>query len=256
MPKTRASRKTHAARRVSLVRNIAIGFVALVLIVFAAAGLYYGTGVGTPDELVENTHYRALSSPAPDDPAEPIRVTEFFTYACVVCRNFEPLVERWYRRQPDDVVLERVPVSFNSPSWRLLSRAYYALESADALERNHDRLFRAIHDNNRQFRTAEGLADFVDGQGVDRDTFLELMNSPAVRRAVREADAKAAEYQISGVPGLAVNDRYVINMGSTTRPGSLIIADHLIQKIRDERTDDTAAIGTIETALAGADGQP
>jgi protein dithiol oxidoreductase (disulfide-forming) len=221
-------------RRLILMRNLAIGFVAAVVVAIVVGGVYYGTGVGAPGEWVEGTHYRVLPNAAADDPGRPIRVSEFFSYGCVHCRNFEPLIDRWHAAQPEDIVLERVPVAF-SPTWRLLAQAYYALEAADALGANHDRLFRAIHDNNREFASAESIADFVAGRGVDRDEFLRLMQSPAVRRAVRQAEDKVGDYRITGVPSLVVHDRYVLMMGNVSRRDALRLVDDLVLRIREER---------------------
>jgi protein dithiol oxidoreductase (disulfide-forming) len=224
-------------------RNLAIGFVAMVVLLIAAGGIYYGTSIGTPGEWAEGTHYRQLPDPAAGDTTGPITVTEFFSYGCIHCRNFEPMIESWYAGQPDDVELVRVPVAFSS-SWRLLSRAYYALEAADALGQNHDRLFRAIHDANREFTSAESLADFVAGRGVERERFLQLMASPSVLRAVRAADEKAGDYRITGVPSLVVHDQYAVNMANTTRRQALQLVDHLVERIREERQQQAEARNT------------
>jgi protein dithiol oxidoreductase (disulfide-forming) len=226
--------RSRAEQRLILMRNLAIGFVAVIVAVIVIGGLYYGTGIGAPGEWVEGTHYRELQAAPDDDPGRPIRVLEFFSYGCIHCRNFQPMIESWHARQPDDVMLERIPVAF-SESWRLLGHAYYALQAADAVEQNHDRLFRAIHDANREFTTAEAIADYVRGRGVDREEFLRLMRSPGVRRAVLDAEEKVREYRVTGVPSLVVHERYAIVMGNITRREALDLVDHLVARIREER---------------------
>ena len=81
-------------------------------------------------------------------PTQPITVTEFFSYGCIHCKNFEPLIADYIETLPPDVEFRRVPVAF-SPAWALLGQSYLALEAVNALEQNHDRIFRAVHDNTR-----------------------------------------------------------------------------------------------------------
>ncbi len=232
MPKSRPDKRVD--RKLRRMRNIAIAFVAAVAVIIAVAGLYYGTGISTPSEFAEGTHYQLVSEDRPDADA-PIRVIEFFSYGCVHCKNFEPMVERWERGLPDDVVLERVPVSF-SPEWRTLAQTYYALEQHGALERNHQRIFNAIHDQNRNLMRADAVADFVDGRDIDRQTFLDTYNSADVRRAVVNAERMARDFGITGVPSMLVDDRFLVLSRNLTRPQVLAVVDHLVDKARDERT--------------------
>jgi protein dithiol oxidoreductase (disulfide-forming) len=232
-------RRPRAEQRLILLRNLAIGFVVLIVALIAAGGLYFGTGLGTPGEWAEGTHYRVQEgAPRPEGP---IHVTYFFSYGCIHCRNFEPLLQSWYARQPQDVELVHVPVAF-SPTWRLLSQAYYGLAEAGALEQNHDRLFRVIHDQNREFTSAEAVAEFLGGaRGMDRDRFLRVMQSPSVRQAVRDADQKVGEYRITSIPALVVDERYVVSMANTTRRQALELVEHLIERAREERRQQAGA---------------
>src|SRR5690349_9891365 len=62
----------------------------------------------------EGSEFHRLRQPAPvDAPAGKIEVLEFFSYSCVHCHNFEPLLEDWEKRKPADVVLRRTPVAFS-----------------------------------------------------------------------------------------------------------------------------------------------
>ena len=41
-----------------------------------------------------------------------IEVVDFFWYSCPHCNAFEPLLQAWSRKLPEDVVLRRVPAAF------------------------------------------------------------------------------------------------------------------------------------------------
>ncbi len=120
-----------------------------------------------------------------------------------------------------------------SPAWQLLAQTYFTLQRLDALDDNHMRLFRAIHDNGQQFATPESMADFVDGSGVTRADFLQMFNSPEVRRDLRDADAMQRNIVISSVPTLVVDDRYVVNM-DVGRKQALEVVDYLITRQLEE----------------------
>jgi len=209
------------------VRNSILIFVGVVVILVLGYGTLYSTGV-TEGEFVAGEHYRVLEDARPTRPGEPLEVTEFFSYGCIHCRNFDPLIDQWLPTLPEGVTFKRTPVAF-SPTWTLLAQTYLTLEYLNVLEQNHTRLFTQIHDRGIQFLSVEQIADFIDGNGVSKEEFLRAFNSPEVRRAVREADIAQRNIQITSVPTLVVADRYVINMDNG-RKVALEIADQLINE--------------------------
>ena len=225
-------RVARTERQVARVRNGIIAFVVALLVLIIGYGFVYTTGI-TEGEYREGTHYHVIEDARGRRPGAPILVREFFSYGCVHCRNFDPLIESWKARLPEDVEFERTPVAF-SPVWALLARTYLALEELGALEQNHERLFRAIHDQGRQFLSPQMVADFVDGYGVSRDQFLRTFESPTVRSRMQQAEQAQREMRVTGVPTLVVNDKYRIGM-EVGRQTALDVADHLIARERNAR---------------------
>ena len=228
--KTRSGKRDGQARRFAAIRYGVLGGGALVAGAVLVWGLLYSTGLGEGGDIVAGEHYRAVEDPPRRRPGDPIVVTEFFSYGCVHCRNFDPLIKDWREGLAEGVVFARAPVAF-SPEWAVLGQAYLALVETGALEANHERIFRAIHDNGRSFLTASQVADFVDGNGVTRQAFLDAYNSPAVRRALARNEARQRQLGIASVPSLAVADAYVVNM-DVGRRRSLEVADALAALIR------------------------
>jgi len=222
------------SRRVVTVRNGVIAFVVLLVLVVGGYGLFRSTAVDVSGEFVEGTHYKAIVGAAPIPSAGPIRVTEFFSYGCIHCRNFDPIVNDWNRDLPKDVVFERSPVSFSN-EWSVLAQAYYALRDTNALEQNHERIFKAIHDNGKQFTTPESIADFVDGHGVTREQFLTAFNSDAVVREVSDASKRERTMHVNSVPTVDVADHFTIDMDVVPRKRVFDVVDFVIAKIRAER---------------------
>ena len=217
--------KKKKAAKVTLVRNLIIGAVALVVALVVGYGLLYTTGI-TEGEFVAGEHYRVVEDAPRKHPGSPVEVQEFFSYGCIYCRNFEPLITEWRKNLPEGVRFERVPVAF-SPQWMLLAQAYYTLEVLDILEENHNRIFARIHDRRDMFDSAEDLSEFIDGHGASAEEFLAAFNGPEVRRRLRYAANAEREVVIASVPTLVVNGRYVITM-DVGRKVALEVTDHLI----------------------------
>lgn len=219
-----SSRKT-SDKKVTRVRLLIVGLAVVVGIVVLGYGTLYSTGFGE-GEYLAGEHYRVIENPPRRRAGAPVVVREYFSYGCIHCRNFEPLLDEWRATMPEGSAFERSPVAF-SPAWQLLAQTYFTLKRLDALEQNHMRLFRAIHDNGRQFPTPQAMADFVDGNGTTSADFLRMFNSPEVRRDLREADATQRNIVISSVPTLVVADEFVVNM-DVGRKQALDVVDHLL----------------------------
>jgi thiol:disulfide interchange protein DsbA len=227
------------------VRMIALGFVVILAVGVIIAGIWYSREP-TPDTFVPGEHYAVIENARAHKPGTPITVQEFFSYACEHCRAFDPMIETWRTGQPDDVRFERIPATF-SQAWTVLGQSYYALAELGALEANHERLFRAIHDNGRQFLSIEEVADFVDGNGTTRDAFLQAANGTAVRDRLRAAERAQRTLQIGGVPTLVVNGRYVVTM----REGRQTALDTIDWLIEQDRSGATVATTSGDADTAG-----
>lgn len=214
-----AKRKDKAAQV-----RLAIGIGAVVVaVVVVGVGLLFSPGQDAP--------YATLDRPATSvaDGSGEIRVVEFFSYTCPHCRSLEELTEDWQEDLPEGVVFERVHVAY-SPDNRLLARGYLALARHDAVAANHKRIFRAFHDNNMRFDSADALADFVDGNGVSGEAMLRSMASRRVARRVEADEQRFVELGLTSVPALVVDGKYVVNM-ELGRKGALDAVDDLVQEL-------------------------
>ncbi|MDP6377006.1 MAG: thiol:disulfide interchange protein DsbA/DsbL [Pseudomonadales bacterium] len=216
------------------VRTGIIVFIAVLIAVVLGYGTLYSTGV-TQGDFVEGEHYELIEEPERQRADAPISVTEFFSYGCVHCKSFDPLIDDWRSEQGPDVAFRRDPVAFSAQSG-LLAATYRALEQTDALEHNHERIFRAIHDNGRVFDTPDAIGDYVDGYGITKNDFLHTLNSPDVRQALREDDRRQRTFKIDSTPSIVVAGKYLVSMDHG-RKMALDIVDHLIGLERSARAN-------------------
>jgi protein dithiol oxidoreductase (disulfide-forming) len=190
--------------------------------------------------LEEGTSFRTLVPPQPTSQRNRIEVVEFFSYACPHCARLYPLLNAWVAKQPQDVVFRRVPVGFNRDAWVNLQRAYYALESSGDLARLDGPLFHAIHEERKPLFDESNIADWVGHNGGDADKFTAAYISLGINKQTVQADQRAADFRIEGVPALAVDGRYVAfpRAGNDEMQGFtelLANTDELIARVRNER---------------------
>lgn len=161
-----------------------------------------------PLAYVEDVHYKKTGQLLATDNQDKIEVVEMFFYGCPHCFNLESTVEEWKKDLPDNVSFRYVPAVFKD-TWAPLAKAYYAMEKMDLLDKLHSPLFEAIHFEQRRIYTEEAIVDFMAEHGVDRDEFMDAMNSFAVKTAVNKAKKMTDASGISGVPALIVNGKYM-----------------------------------------------
>jgi thiol:disulfide interchange protein DsbA len=208
----------------------------LLLPAVAAICLVLGAATfGSPALYVEGTHYVLLPVPITPADADRIEVTEYFSYTCSHCRDFDPVMESWSSKLPSDVVFKRTPAIWH-PSHKILAQAYFAADALNVLGKIHPRLFVAIQDERRRFAKPEDMARFFSEQGVDPVDFQKVFQSFGVDRNVRQADAHGKSYKARGVPTLIVNGKYRIESGMTSSNASMLkIVDFLVEKERTDR---------------------
>ncbi len=206
-----------------------------------AFGLLLLVGNALAQPFQEGVHFERIVGPELGASTDPIEVVEFFSYLCPHCRNFEPFISAWEKRLPEEVSFRRIPVVFQR-SWEPFARAYYTAEALDVLDPAHEALFVALHDQNRQFRSFDELAEFYDQFGIEPEVFRNTSASFAVDSKMRQSGANLAKWQVRSTPTIVISGRWRV---SPRRGGSfeemLAVIDYLIeQELASRETAETA----------------
>jgi protein dithiol oxidoreductase (disulfide-forming) len=183
---------------------------------------------------VEGRNYVRLNQPVTvNAPANKIEVVDFFWYGCPHCSAFEPELDAWAKRQPDDVVFSRVPVAFRAEPFTTHQRIFYALEALSLLETMHRKVFYAVHVSRMALDKPADIAAYMTKQGVDAAKFMDAFNSFTTQSKIKRANALVDGYKIDGVPAIGVQGRYYTS--GTMAAGNdraLLVAEFLVQKLR------------------------
>jgi thiol:disulfide interchange protein DsbA len=189
--------------------------------------------------IVAKMHYEAIETPLTTEDSDRVEVTEFFSYACVHCYNFDPVLDAWRSRQPADVAFRRVPAIFYE-SWKPFAQAYYTAVALGIAEESHMAFFEAVHVEQRQLLKPRDIASFYAQFGVSEADFLKTYNSFGIRSRVQNAMAHSRAYG-TGVPTVIVNGKYRVHGRLDGLQGKgfedlLAVVDFLVEQERKAET--------------------
>ncbi|WP_297428775.1 thiol:disulfide interchange protein DsbA/DsbL [uncultured Acinetobacter sp.] len=174
-----------------------------------ATAMFAISGSAMAANFVAGKDYTVLPNPGVVDVKGKIEVREFFWYGCGHCFTLEPHMQAWLRKLPKDVNFVRTPAAMN-PVWEQSARGYYVAEALQIRRKIHLPLFHAIHDKGQQIFDQKSQAQFFVKYGVPEAKFNSLYNSFPITAKVSKANQLAKQYQLTGVPAVVVNGKYVV----------------------------------------------
>lgn len=179
--------------------------------------------------------FQPLPSPQPVSNPDKVEVIEFFWYGCPHCYDFEPLLREWAKNLPANVEFIRQPAAF-SDLWAKHAKVYFTAEALGVVDKLHGDIFDAVQNglksgNKAIFTSEDELAKFFAAHGVAEADFRSAYNSFLVDTKLRQAQAAAPRYGITGVPAVIVNGKYLVN-GTTagSHEGMIEVMNRLIKQ--------------------------
>lgn len=166
---------------------------------------------------VEGKHYEVISKQISAEP----NVTEFFSFYCPHCYQFEFVAKNLTKALPEGVSFDKSHVDFLRSAPQAiqhgLTRAMLAAEKMGAKDKVVDAIFTNIHQQRMQFNSEEDILRIFTQVGLDAAKAKQLMDSKIVLDAAN--GMKATQEKLSqtgalrGVPMLVVNDKYKVLPG-------------------------------------------
>jgi thiol:disulfide interchange protein DsbA len=161
--------------------------------------------------IIAGHDYVVLSTPQRQERNGKIEVVEFFSWGCPHCFEFYPMLSRWLGTLPKDASFKRVPVGLGHPEWEALARAYYALQSTGDVDRLDSQIFQDIHKNHVWLHDEASITAWVGKHGVNVAKFTEAYRSFGVNTSAGQAEQRAEDFRIPGVPTLAIAGKYTVD---------------------------------------------
>ena len=196
-----------------------------------ATAMFAISGSAMAANFVAGKDYTVVPNPGVVDVKGKIEVREFFWYGCGHCFTLEPHMQAWLRKLPKDVNFMRTPAAMN-PVWEQNARGYYVAEALQIRRKIHLPLFHAIHDKGQQIFDQKSQAQFFVKYGVPEAKFNSLYNSFPITAKVSKANQLAKHYQLTGVPAVVVNGKYIVQGDD----GKVVqVINYLVEKERKSK---------------------
>lgn len=189
-------------------KNLVLGTVCCFLIALVAgASPDAGADAIPAGGLLEGRDFERVSPPQPTSDPSKVEVLEFFWYGCPHCYHFEPDLNAWLKKKPENVVFIRQPAIFNE-RWGAHAKMYFTAEALGVVDELHPMLYDAIQNQKLKLESEDEQADFFAKHGVSADDYRKAYKSFTVDTKMRQAASMAARYGVTGTPALVVNGKY------------------------------------------------
>ena len=193
------------------------------LLAFAAVGAWAQT----------SPPWQKLDPPQPTEGNGKIEVIEFFWYGCPHCYRLEPSLNAWLKNKPADVTFKRVH-ALPGTTWLQHAKIFYTLETMNLEEKLHDKVFEAIHKDNKNLASPKVLDDWLAQNGVDPVKYHEVEKSFSVDSKLKRANQLTVAYKVDGVPRVFVNGKYYTAPEFVGQDRIFATVDQLIAMARKE----------------------
>ena len=220
--------------------------------------MFSGTAAAQTDKLVpyqEGLHYFLIDQ-APVTSGDKIELVEAFSYLCTHCNTFEPYIEGWMKRKPENVEFRRIPVVFGRGSWELYARGYVTANLMNVPEEAHMAMMDRLWKEKKMMRSMDEIADFYSQFGLDRDKFLSTSRSFAVDSKIRKDQLAVKSYGITGTPALVLNGKYRISGNAAVANYDVLldVVDYLIELETAEMQKSSTASNAAAAGSASENG--
>lgn len=160
----------------------------------------------------EGKHYEVIAEEASKKPV----VTEYFSFWCGACYQYEPLVTQFKANLPEDVKFNKVQVNFMGFTSRdIQDQATTAMMIARAMkaeEKFNGAIFNYIHKQRASITSIDDLRRIFVVNGADAEEFDKLASGFSVKNMVKRNNKKIADFRehVTGVPTFIVNDKFKV----------------------------------------------
>lgn len=161
-----------------------------------------------------------------------VEVLEFFNYACSHCYEFEPHLKMWLKNKPKNVEFRYVPAVFNERMIPL-AKIYYTLEEMALLEKLHDKVYFAIHQQQLNLTDRAILLKWLGEQAVDTKKFEAVFDSFSVNNKVQRASLMTRNYHIPGTPYVIIGGRYLTGPSMSVSADGAVDHNRLMQILNE-----------------------
>jgi thiol:disulfide interchange protein DsbA len=184
------------------------------------------------EKYKEGVHFEILKNPSAVRDSNKIEVVEVFWFGCNHCYALESYLTAWKRDLSSDVDFWKSHATWNEVL-KIHARMFYTARALGVEKQLVPAAFNTIQTEGRRLTGNSELEYYFVGFGVEREKYKSVSSSFGVNNALKQADQRMKQWNITGVPTLIVNGKYKVsasrNIGTD---GLLDVVNFLIEKER------------------------
>ncbi|SFV67120.1 Periplasmic thiol:disulfide interchange protein DsbA [hydrothermal vent metagenome] len=183
----------------------------------------------------EGIDYTVLDKPVKTQNINKIEVKEMFWYYCPHCFSLEPYLKKWLKTidstKIDFIQQPAVP----SSRWENGAIFFFVLEKLNILDELHTPLFEAIHIHKLKLNSKKSFINWVlkasNNKNITKEKIEKIFKSFSIKNKLNQARKYSKDYQLSGVPAVIVNGKYLTSVSQAGGYKQLFkLIDFLIKK--------------------------
>lgn len=168
-----------------------------------------------PGRFKAGEDYQILDTAATDTPT----VTEFFSFYCPHCFQFEPLVQQLKQQVPDNAKVVKNHVSFMGGNMgEVVTRTYATAVVLNVEDTMIPVIFDRIHVAQNAPKSLDDVRQMFVDNGVDGKEFDSAYNSFAANSMAKRFDQSFEKAGLRGVPAVIVNGKYHVTPKTVETP--------------------------------------
>lgn len=198
---------------------------------YALFSLVFLTSFAFANDYAPGKGYELISNPQPVLADGRTHVEEVFWFGCPHCFHLEPSIEKWEKSLPSNVSFTKMPASFNK-TWASHAQLFYTVEALGLSKKLNPAIFKALHlEKQRLLNQAEQREFVVANSDTTAEQFDKTYRSFSVKSQIKRADKRVRNYQITGVPAVVVNGKYLVSVSTAGSEEEFFnVLNHLINK--------------------------
>lgn len=160
-----------------------------------------------------------------------IEIIYFFSYGSPWSQQIDHELRVWAKTQPYPIKFTPSPVFYGQAHEIFYARVFFALKKMDKESEIGPLFLNAVVNQEKDFNKIANILDFMEQNGVNKDAFVEALNSQEVKMHTARTGTITKDYQIYSIPAVVINGQYLIRANQDMPPKKFLESVKFLTKV-------------------------